>query len=79
MREQIFVARSGKTQRKTLGNMLCIRGFARMGNLAIVSKADESYQRDLIKEHKKEVLDLMVVVTVYLQPHGQMDFQRAVF
>ncbi len=39
--------------------MLCIRGFARMGNLAIVSKADESYQRDLIKEHKKEVLDFL--------------------
>ncbi len=43
----------------SLGSMLCIRGFARMGNLAIVSKADESYQRDLIKEHKKEVLDFL--------------------
>ncbi len=43
----------------SLGNMLCIRGFAKMGDLARVSKADESYQRDLITEHKQEVLDFL--------------------
>lgn len=44
---------------RSLGNMVCIRGFAKMGDLAEVSKADENYQRDLIKEHKKEVLDFL--------------------
>lgn len=43
----------------SLGNMLCIRGFARMGDLAKTSKADKSYQRDLITEHKQEVLDFL--------------------
>ncbi len=44
---------------RSLGNMVCIRGFAKMGDLAEVSKADENYQRDLIKEHKQEVLDFL--------------------
>ncbi len=44
---------------RSLGNMVCVRGFAKMGDLAKVSKADESYQRDLITEHKQEVLDFL--------------------
>ncbi len=44
---------------RSLGNMVCIRGFAKMGDLAQISKADESYQRDLITEHKQEVLDFL--------------------
>ena len=44
---------------RSLGNMVCIRGFAKMGDLADMSKADESYQRDLIKDHKQEVLDFL--------------------
>lgn len=44
---------------RSLGNMVCIRGFAKMGDLARVSKADESYQRDLIIEHKEEILKFL--------------------
>lgn len=44
---------------RSLGNMVCIRGFTKMGDLAQISKADESYQRDLITEHKQEVLDFL--------------------
>jgi hypothetical protein len=44
---------------RSLGNMVCIRGSAKMGDLARLSRADESYQRDLITEHKQEVLDFL--------------------
>ncbi|BAS67660.1 conserved hypothetical protein [endosymbiont of Bathymodiolus septemdierum str. Myojin knoll] len=44
---------------RSLGNMVCIRGFAKLGDLANISIADESYQRDLITEHKQEVLDFL--------------------
>jgi hypothetical protein len=44
---------------RSLGNMVCIRGFAKMGDLAQISKANESYQRDLITKHKQEMLDFL--------------------
>ena len=44
---------------RSLGNMVCIRGFAKLSDLAQVSKADESYQRDLIEEHEQEILDFL--------------------
>jgi hypothetical protein len=33
--------------------MVCIRGFAKLGDLAQVSEADENYQRELIEEHSR--------------------------
>ncbi|OIR25529.1 hypothetical protein [Bathymodiolus thermophilus thioautotrophic gill symbiont] len=44
---------------RSLGNMVCIRGFAKMGDLAQISKADKSYQRDLIADHEQEILKFL--------------------
>lgn len=38
------------------GNFLCIRGYAHLGGLNEVSDYDESFQRNLIDTHKKEVV-----------------------
>lgn len=43
----------------SLGNFLCIRGFAKLGNLHDVSDFDESFQRNLIATHKQEVVDFL--------------------
>lgn len=43
----------------SLGNFLCIRGFAKLGDLHDVSDFDESFQRELIKTHKKEVVEFL--------------------
>lgn len=43
----------------SLGNFLCIRGYARLGELNEVSDYDESFQRNLIDTHKKEVVDFL--------------------
>ncbi len=40
----------------SLGNFLCLRGFARMGDLYSLSEPDPSFQRDLLKLHEKEML-----------------------
>ena len=40
----------------SLGNFLCLRGFAPMGELYDISEADPSFQRDLLKEHEKEMV-----------------------
>lgn len=40
----------------SLGNFLCLRGFAPMGLLHDVSEPDPSFQRDLIEEHKNEMV-----------------------
>lgn len=40
----------------SLGNFLCLRGFARMGDLYSVSEPDPSFQRDLLKLHEKEMV-----------------------
>lgn len=36
-------------------NFICLRGFATLGELADASEPDESYQRDLVPEHGKEM------------------------
>ena len=41
---------------KAFGNILCLRGFARLGDLAEVSRADDNYQRPIVDEHKDEVV-----------------------
>jgi hypothetical protein len=43
----------------SLGNFICLRGFAPMGDLHQISKPDPSYQRDLIKSHHKEMVDFL--------------------
>ena len=43
----------------TMDNFLCIRGFAPMLELALISKADESIQRDLIEEHRGEMEEFL--------------------
>jgi len=40
----------------SLGNFLCLRGFARMGDLYSVSEPDPSFQRNLLKLHEKEMV-----------------------
>lgn len=40
----------------SLGNFLCLRGFAKMGDLFSVSEPDPSFQRDLLKIHEKEMV-----------------------
>ena len=40
---------------RALGGRVVFRGFAELGELARVSKADDSFQRDLLKDHKKEI------------------------
>lgn len=39
----------------SLGGFPCIRGYSKLGDLAKVSKADISYQRDLLSGHKAEI------------------------
>ena len=41
---------------KAFGNILCLRGFARLGDLAEVSQADDNYQRPIVDEHKDDVV-----------------------
>jgi len=43
----------------SLGNFLCVRGFAKLGELYDVSDYDESFQRRLIETHKREVVDFL--------------------
>ena len=38
-----------------LGNYPCIRGYATLGDLANISKTDESFQRDINSEHKEDI------------------------
>lgn len=40
----------------SLGNFLCLRGFAPMGDLFDISEADPGFQRDLLKYHEKEMV-----------------------
>ncbi|MCY4047375.1 MAG: hypothetical protein OXF42_04610, partial [Candidatus Dadabacteria bacterium] len=40
---------------RSLGGTVCIRGFAPLGDLASVSKADIGYQRDLIKDQEETI------------------------
>lgn len=40
----------------SLGNFLCLRGFASMGDLYDISVADPGFQRDLLKQHEKDMV-----------------------
>ncbi len=40
----------------SLGNFLCLRGFASMGDLYDISEADPGFQRDLLKDHESEMV-----------------------
>lgn len=40
----------------SLGNFLCLRGFAPMGELYDFSEPDESIQRDLLTDHRDEMV-----------------------
>ena len=44
---------------RAFGNILCLRGYARLGDLANISKADENYQREIVDEHKEEVVSFL--------------------
>ncbi|MBB6214539.1 hypothetical protein HNQ80_000622 [Anaerosolibacter carboniphilus] len=44
---------------KAFDNFISLRGYAKMGDLERVSQADESYQRDLIKEHRREMFEFL--------------------
>ena len=39
----------------SFGNFLCLRGFAKLGELADVSIADESYQREVDTVHRDDI------------------------
>ena len=41
----------------SFGNILCLRGFAKLGELADISTADESYQREVDERHKNDIAD----------------------
>lgn len=40
----------------SLGNFLCLRGFARLGDLYNLSEPDPSFQRDLLKLHERDMV-----------------------
>lgn len=44
----------------SLGNFLCLRGFARMGDLYSLSEPDPSIQRDLLQLHEKEMVAFLL-------------------
>lgn len=43
----------------SLGNFLCLRGFAPMGQLYDLSEPDPSIQRDLLKDHRAEMVEFL--------------------
>ena len=43
--------------RNVLGNYSCIRGYARLGDLAKISETDASFQRDINEKHKQEITE----------------------
>ncbi len=50
---------------KSLSKQTCIRGFARIKELARVSKADPEYQRELV-DHQKKVISNFLTEEIYL-------------
>lgn len=40
---------------RSLGNFTCLRGYASLKDLAKISKANDSYQREINKQHIKEI------------------------
>lgn len=65
---------------KAFNNFISLRGYASMGDLNKISVADDSYQRDLISEHKQEMVDFLnigeylffpeVILGAILEPDG---------
>ena len=53
----------------SLGGFPCIRGYARLGDLAKISSADPDYQRNLLSGHKEEITQFCHVnyVTILLK------------
>ncbi len=43
----------------SLGNFLCLRGFAPMGQLYGLSEPDPSIQRNLLKDHRAEMVEFL--------------------
>ncbi len=64
----------------SLGNFLCLRGFAPMGDLYDLSEPDPGFQRDLLVEHEAEMLTFLrdgeflffpeVILATLLTPEG---------
>ena len=44
---------------RAFGNILCLRGYARLGDLASSSKADDNYQRSLEADHVDDVVEFL--------------------
>ena len=44
---------------RAFGNILCLRGYARLGDLAAISKADDNYQRPLEDKHVSDVVEFL--------------------
>lgn len=44
---------------RSLGSIICVRGFAQMGDLEKLSKPNDNYQRDIIPTHKKDIKDYL--------------------
>lgn len=44
---------------RSLSNQICIRGFARIKELARISKANEAYQRKLVDAQEKVVSNFL--------------------
>ncbi len=44
---------------RAFGNILCLRGFARLGDLENLSVPDESYQRTELESHSKEIAEFL--------------------
>jgi hypothetical protein len=40
---------------RSLGGFICIRGFAKLSDLAKVSKPNDQYQRDLVPKHRQDL------------------------
>lgn len=40
---------------RSLGGFVCVRGYAKLSDLAKISKPNDQYQRDLVKEHKEDI------------------------
>ena len=44
---------------ESLGGFVCIRGYAPLGDLARISEADDSYQRNLIDEQREHIVHFL--------------------
>lgn len=45
---------------RAFGNILCLRGFAKLGELAEISAPDDNYQRPVSADHADEITDFLV-------------------